>query len=303
MKFCNHCGVRMEDDDLFCPSCGTKQESVEPVQEVNIQEPVQSSATEYNAYSVPEPEKKTKAPIYIVCGALILILAVAFIFIGKSMISTYNSPIKNAQKAFNSRSDNIEDYFSALPKLYTDIYKDGMKLAMDINEGITDNARDKLEDTIEEQYKELEDIYGKNAKLTYDIKDKEKMKSSELSKIEDFYVSIGELIDKYSLADEDTYSRMAYGMISKKQSRKIAEFAGSTMKKLKKVKVTDGYVLTIDIKIKGREDEYEEEDVEVCVVKMDGKWCIEPLATYTHYVGDIGLDDIIDALPHLDIFN
>lgn len=286
MKFCGQCGTQMDDDALFCPSCGTRQEPVEAMAGYT------ESSTE-----------GSKAPVYIACAALALVLTVAFIIIGTSLIGSYKSPIRNAGKAFNSRSDNIGDYFSALPKLYTDIYKDGMKLAAEINEGLTENAKDKIENILEDRYEDIEDYYGKNAKLTYDITNKEKMDSNELSEIEEFYVSIGELIDKYSLDDEDTYSEMSYGLISKEKRKKIAAFAGDTMKKLKKVKVTDGYILTLDIKIKGKKKEDKEEDVEVCVVKMDGKWCIEPIATYTHYIGNIELKDIIDDLPYLDIFD
>lgn len=288
MKYCSQCGTQMEDDDLFCPLCGTRQEPVE-------------DTAGYNNYNMAEPPKKSKAPVIIACAILVFVLAVAFVIIGTSLIGSYKSPMGTVRNAFNSHSDNVGDYLSAMPKLYSDIYKDGMKLAEDINKGISEKTKEKIKEVLDEQYEDIEDYYGKNAKLTYEIKEKEKMDKKELSEIQEFYVSLGELVDKYSLNDEDTYSGMLYAFTSKEQRGKIAAFAESTMKKLKKVKVTDGYILTLDLKIKGKEGEDEAEDVEVCVVKMDGKWCIEPVATYTHYIGNIEMKDIIDSVPHLDI--
>lgn len=276
MKFCRKCGIQMLDDNaMFCPFCGANQEE----------------------------KKKSRAPLYIIAIAAVLVLAAGFILIKTSLSGSYKSPPENAKKLFNSRSGDVKDYLSVMPKLYKDTYMDAMMFLSEYNEDAIGLVEGYAGEVLDDFYDKIDNYYGEGAKLTYNITNKEKMDSSELSEIEVFYVSIGELIDKYSLADEDTYSKIAYGMIGKEQCKKIADFARDTMKRLKKVKMTDGYILTLDIKIEGSDREDEEEEVEVCVVKTDGKWCIEPVATYTHYVGDIELKDFIDALPHLDILD
>ena len=38
MKFCTKCGRQLNDDDLFCPSCGAKQEVAQPASEAKQEE-------------------------------------------------------------------------------------------------------------------------------------------------------------------------------------------------------------------------------------------------------------------------
>lgn len=38
MKYCTKCGKQLNDDDLFCPACGAKQEAVKPQQEAPKEE-------------------------------------------------------------------------------------------------------------------------------------------------------------------------------------------------------------------------------------------------------------------------
>lgn len=49
MKYCRHCGNELQDDDLFCPKCGTKQI-------VSEEEPKLSPEVEPKKSPIPEPE-------------------------------------------------------------------------------------------------------------------------------------------------------------------------------------------------------------------------------------------------------
>lgn len=334
MKFCSMCGTRLGDEDLFCSRCGARQEAAgsNPGSEAPFVKEVNSDAASGNAAGSDAsfgnaansdaafgnaankdaatgnaawngqgygnndmPPKNNNALIAVVLGisgAAVLLAAVLLVL---SLAGSPDKPIKDISRAFNRQSDDAEDYLNAMPKFYKDIYRDALELAEDINMGSEEDYKDRFEDSIEGLYDDAEYYYGKNVKLSYKVKDKEKMDKDELEEIEEAYAYVEEIIDKYSLADEETYKEISYGFINDEQSEEIAEFAEGVKKSLHKVKVTQGYILTLDTKIQGKDDE-DEEDLEICVVKMNGKWCIEPIATYSNYMGGLSFGDVVDKL-------
>ena len=79
----------------------------------------------------------------------------------------------------------------------------------------------------------LEDEYGDDIKVSYKIKDKEKIDKDDLEDLEDDI--------------KDTYDE--------------------------KVKVSKGYELKIEMKIKG-DDDKEKDTTKIKVYKIDGDWCL-----------------------------
>ena len=67
---------------------------------------------------------------------------------------------------------------------------------------------------------------------------------------------------------KDTADEMG---LKKDDLKKLAQIAKDLGKKLKKAKVTAGYDLEVNIRIKGSDDE-DDNDIDMTVVKVDGKW-------------------------------
>lgn len=227
------------------------------------------------AYVPPQPPKKKKGKKFLLWGgiaAAVIAVAVAVFLI---LSNTYKTPINimekqaNAKKAGNPYDQRIEMLNGFCAKEQKAIYKI-MKKA--------DNYEDRLEDykdSFEERIEDREDEYGDNYKITYKIIDKEKIEKDELKEVRDEIRERGEsMLDQYEDMDSDDYEEGADALgITKSQAKDIVKNLKAIGKKMKSVKVTDGYTLTVAITITGSElDEPEEQEQEINVYKVDGRW-------------------------------
>ncbi len=79
--FCSNCGRELQDNELFCPNCGTQNANVQqpPNQTANLENPQTAAAYEYQSPAVElqtTPQKKTGKKIAIaVCLVLVLALS------------------------------------------------------------------------------------------------------------------------------------------------------------------------------------------------------------------------------------
>lgn len=94
------------------------------------------------------------------------------------------------------------------------------------------------EDYLEEMKEELEDDYGKNFRVSYKVTDEDELDKDDLNDIRD------SLKEKYDIP---------------------------------KKSVTKGYELEVEFSIKGSEDE-DSDEMDLTVIKIDGKWYIYPFA-------------------------
>lgn len=180
-KFCKQCGNQMADNEVVCASCGASQEPIP-------QDVINSAAAE---------EGKTKSGngkfIAIIVAIVVIILIVLKLIFGTA---AYEKPLKNF-------FDGIEDKDGGkIEEAFPEFYGDKMTKLYDF---------DDLADTL---YNHLEDEYGKNIKISYKVKDKEKIDKDDLEDIEEEI--------------KDTYDE--------------------------KVKVSKGYELELEIKVKGKKD-------------------------------------------------
>ena len=76
--------------------------------------------------------------------------------------------------------------------------------------------------------------------------------------------------------------------ISRSDAKKLAKEVESICSELKKAKVTAGYELELTIKVKGSElDEPEEEELTICVYKINGRWFLDVISL-VEGIGGIG---------------
>ena len=183
-KFCKQCGNQMADNEVVCASCGASQEPIPQ----NI---INSAAAE---------EGKSKSGngkfIAVIVAIVVIILIVLKLIFGTA---AYEKPLKNFFEGIEDKDgDKIEEAFP-------EFYGDKMTKLYD------------FDDVADELYDRLEDEFGKNIKISYKIKDKEKIDKDDLEDIEE------EIKDDY---DE-------------------------------KVKVSKGYELELKLKVKGKKDKDE----------------------------------------------
>lgn len=80
MKYCRNCGQKLEDDDNFCPKCGTKCDVIDG--EVIDAEVVYEKPTNKNPASAEIPDNSSLATTSMVLGIIALVLSTPIFFGG-----------------------------------------------------------------------------------------------------------------------------------------------------------------------------------------------------------------------------
>ncbi len=137
----------------------------------------------------------------------------------------------------SSYKDAVENYFLAMTGDADAMIKAMPEAVIEAGMEEEDMDRDEFEDEMKDLAEMLRESaeaeFGKNIKVKVDIEDKEKLDKDELEEIED--------------AMNEAYDA--------------------------KMKVTDGYIVTGEATIKGKDDK-DTDDFELTVVKIDGKWYV-----------------------------
>ncbi len=289
MSFCSKCGTQMKDNASFCPSCGAAV--------VNGKAALKSTAGNGKQPRGKVSDKK----IAIIACTLVVVVLVIFLLV--KLFGGYKRPIRLLVKAMNDASCELEDYTDSTNKVFANLIDDALDLVDDIDDDIKDDLDDALEDTFEDAYDNLEYAYGKKIKITYEIEDEEKIGKEELKGFEDNLSEISKVIADEELSDADELMDMVegvlnmYGMedafediVTKKNIKKVAKFLKSVEKEFGKVDVDAGYIITLDVEVKGRDGDEKFRDVTLMVLKVNGKWGIEPSSLLNFMDTVIGLD-------------
>lgn len=275
MKFCPNCGAELADDAGFCGACGTKL-TVEGTNEA-------------------APEKKAggidKKFVGIICVAIAVVVAIV-ILITRLAGGGYKKAVKEYFAFFNNKQTDAME----LEKLTTmKAEYDFEKVCLDVFAKAADDEEDALDlasmiagvgdrtEFYEDLYDDFEDTYGKNWKITYEIKKEKEIKKSDLKDIQesinedgedtldefgdfdDFEDEIDDLIDML----EDEYD----ASMSKSDFKKIFKGMEDAAKAMSKAKVTEGYNLTVKCTIEGKEDKGKGE-CNFKALKIDGDWVL-----------------------------
>ena len=206
-KFCGNCGAAMADDAAVCGNCGT----------AFVEEAAPAAKVKVGNFSL---DKKFLPAIGAAAVALILVivLLISLIFGGG-----YKKAIDNYLAVnFDGKVSKIDDL---APKAYWEWYED------ENDESIKD-IKEEFEDEWDDRKDNLEDEYGKRVRVSYKIKDKDKLSKKKLDKIAEA------LNDQYDIRENS---------------------------------VKKAYKLELELKIKGSEDD-DEDDVELTAVKIGAKW-------------------------------
>ena len=224
-----------------------------------------------NPKAVWEKIKAVPKKVWIGIGAGVAAI-LALILCLSIFTNTYKTPIRlleatlNNKKASAQMNKEAAQYNGLCEKEYKKIAKIMKK---------SDSYDDALE-SYEESIEYKKENYGDNFKITYKITDKEKLDKDELKDIQKAIRSEGKgYYNYYSDLDSEDYEDIADSLdISKAQARELAKQYKSIGKTLKSAKVTKGFRLTVTKIITGSEldEPIEQEDIEICVYKVNGRW-------------------------------
>ncbi len=212
-KFCEKCGTELADDVQFCENCG------QPVVAASPADPATSKMPTF-LQKLLSDKKMLGMAIGAVAAVIVVIILLVVLFGG--------SPYK---KALNNYFDLMKGEISDVKALAPDSFWAEVKDEFDVTSG---DVKDHLKDSYKVLAEALEEEYGKNIKIKWEVTSEEKLDKDDLGDIKD------ELKDKYG--------------INKKE-------------------ITEACELELHTETKGSEDE-DENDAELTVVKIDGKWYI-----------------------------
>lgn len=202
-KFCTKCGAPLDNNAAFCTNCGAVADKKNNI--VNL-------------------HNKNTAILLggILAGIIVLVILISLIFGGG-----YKSAIDNYFEGFEDT--NAKKFMKAMPECQIEYLEESLK-----DYSKFDSLAEYFEYLLEEALNKIEDEYGDDISISYEIKDKEELSEKELKDIRK------RLENNYDNDD---------------------------------VKVTKGYEVEITAEIKG-DDNSDEEDITVKVAKVDGDWCI-----------------------------
>jgi len=276
MAFCSKCGTQLGDNETVCPSCGTASGKA-PKTSNESKAPKTSKVTDVI--------KSKMSPQNIGIIAVAVVAIIVIVLFAKLLSGGPKKPIKTAVKVMKSESCDLEDYLEPMDKLYSGLIEDAFDLVDDIDGDVKDELDDVISEMLEDVYKDLEKTYGKDIKITYDITDKEKVDKETLKEVEKNYKELAESIDKNGLSDADELWEQvdalvkSSGMeellgdyITKKNIKKVAKFFKGVEKDFEDANVSKGYFFTMDVTIKGDDKKEEIKDIQLAVLKVNGKW-------------------------------
>lgn len=219
----------------------------------------------------------------VILVALILVIALLLNSGG------YETPIKKLVNNFNKGTADVETYLSYVaPGFVVDLYHDVYSIMKSADKDAVADFDEAVADGFEDFFDDCADDYGDDYKMTYEIRDAERLDDRDIKDIEDIYEDLFDLIDdNIDYDDEDIYEELADNLedyydisLSKSQIRKLQSVIGSFMDELEDFKIQDAYEVKIRLELKG-EDDSEKTTITVYVIKVDGDWFIEPNSLMT----------------------
>ena len=278
MNFCTKCGKQLQDNEVC--SCSTQNVmSYQPEQQNQNTYYSDNSQPVFNTNNMEQPVNGSSKNAFFLLIPVVILVALVVALMSTLMGGGYKKPLKQICNVVNKQEKDVNKLAKALlPDFASDAFIDLLSLSEDSDE-VSDSI-DEVETGLEELYESLEDALGDDVKVTYEIKDKQKMDKDDLEDIEDslhdLYESyLEDIVDEIDDMDSDDWEDMADELdISKSDAKKLGKVVKDFSKELEKAKVSSGYELEVKIKIEG-DDTSLSETFEFNVIKINGEWMID----------------------------
>lgn len=261
--FCPNCGTEIPDSSIVCPSCGGN------VAESNNQAPGSGVTSMLEG-------KDNKTILAIVAAAAAVVIIILAVIISTAFGSSYKTPIKKMVKLINKKTESSIDYLALNNAPYDVTYYKTRLQILDKNDDYTD-CYGKSKDAYEDMIDELEEEFGDDYKIKIEkIKNVDKIDKDDLKDVQE------DLREEYEDKDdiEDAVEEMEETLedyedeydLSSKDSKKILKAYEKSLKAQSKAKVTSGYEITVEFKIKGEDGHANYKAKNIEVYKINGKW-------------------------------
>lgn len=238
---------------------------------------------------------------WILAGSIAAAVVVAIILLA-TLTNTKSTPLSNIAKIANAKK--FDKVLSLAPKAMNGFCESEIKNIIKIakKSDMYKEYEDDINDSFEELVDGLKEQYGDNYKITYKITDKEKMDKDDCEDIQDAMKDMGKLVTsavkEVKKMDDDVWEELEDQTgLKEKEMKKILDEVDSIGSKMKKAKVTAGYELEVTLILKGSElDEPEETEININVIKVNGRWIIDfvsPLASYTSLLNGLNIGSLI----------
>ena len=303
MKTCPKCGNQLPDDAAFCNNCGEKMTApaadaaattAENVAPVPVPAPAGDNTASTNNNGAPvnnatleaaqQKSKNSQIGIIAVAAAAVILVVILIVVLSSALGGGYKAPIKNLVNNFNRGNTNVEDYLSCVaPKFAVSTYSDVYDLIKSVDKDVIEDFDEEVKDSFEEFFDEAEDTFGKDYRLSYEIKDAERLDKDEIEDLQEVYEDLFDMIDdNIDYEDEDIYEDLAdeledyYDLeLSNSQITKLRKIVISFMDNLDNFKIQDAYEVKLKLVIEGKDDS-EKTTVTIYVIKVNGQWFIDP---------------------------
>lgn len=244
--------------------------------------------TEQSSAPATEAPKSFPVKMLAIAGAAIAALVAIILLFTTLFGNSYKTPIKDIEKLLNTQS--LDKIIDRAPTLLNGFGESEVKKALKIlkkSDAYKDNIED-AEEMFDEAIENIKDEIGKNYKVKIKIDDKEKIDKDDLKDYKDMlkeYAS--EALDMVKEIDDDMIEEMADEIgISEKNAEKLIDLAEKVLKKAKSAKISAGYELDLIVTVSGKElDEPEELELTVNVLKVDGRWILDPTSLMDDVMG------------------
>lgn len=273
--FCPNCGTEISDSAVICTSCGA-----------NVAESNNQSGKGIESF-LEGKDKKTLIAAVAAAAAVVLIVVVviAVTLLGNN----YKTPVKKMVKLLNKKAESSLDYNELLCAPYEASYRKTHAQIMEKYDDYTDDYG-KVKDAYEYVIDDFEDEYGDDYKITIKkIKNVDKMDKDDLEDIQDDIREPYEDKDDIEDAVDDMEDSLEYYEdeydISAKDSKKIVKAYEKYLKAQAKAKVSKGYEMTVEFKVKGEDGHAEYKAKNIQVIKINGKWVLNDLSPSSLYYG------------------
>lgn len=312
---CRNCGQEIPEGSMFCQNCG--QAANGNSTDINNQQYSGQEYYQYNnePYMNQEYSASNNNPTIVdrifskinpntISLAIVAILVILFL---KSCVfgSSYKTPLDDIIEIVNKKQTNIDKIADAvIPEILSDSYdeiidilKSNKEYKKDFKTLYNKDLPDVAEDLYEDFFDEMEDVYGKNPKISYEIKDKEKLDKKEKESIAKAYSSFTKLssgVTDCIEALEDCTE------LTEKDIKKLVKQVESLEKKLDKFKVSSGYLLNVKLTIKGK-DKKDSEKMDIVVIKVNSEWMIDYISSIIINSENCDLDEIDEVVDESEL--
>lgn len=290
MIFCPNCNSENEDVAKFCLHCGKPLVLLPSVLPAQPEKKSFSFKKVFSAISsffvkvgnqIKTVIKKPKKSWIIACIAAIVFLIV--LFSSLSYAGSYKRTLNRYTKLLNHYCDDYTEYLPIfLPKDYCVLAEDGYELLGDIDDTITDNIDDILEDSFDDYFSDLEDEYG-SYHITTKVMSATRMDKSDLKEIRGNIKDFCAEVQKYNVDKKSIKELLTKIGLDSSHSREVYKYYKQFMAVTEDLRVTDGYILKLRIKVKGSDDSDKDIVKKVEMIKVNGSWILSPVSVFEKF--------------------